>query len=749
MRSDPAELRDQPIQVSQADTGLDISKYFLVLLKRKWLILFAALLVVAGVAFYTFSQTPIYLATATVIVESHAPQVLGKEVREVVDLSSGAYWGSHEYMRTQESVITSKKLAVRVAKKLNLDTMDQFWPDAGQVGAHTKARLPRTIDMAAGLLRGSIRVTQVKNSKLLRISVEHAKPAIAARLANGVAAEYLKQNVDYKLDQTSSAKEWLSHQLDDLKKQLELAENALHDFKRDHNIISVSMEDKQSLLSRRIEKLNEALTDIRMKRMEVEARQAQLRKVKDTDPLQVTVREVMDDMTVRALKETYLAEYREYEALKQRYLEKHPLVMTQKSKTDTVLAELQREVNGVVRSLDAEYVELRDNERKLAAALQSAKDEALDLNKKEIDYTRLRRNRDNTEKLYSMVLTRKKESELSGRLTFNNIRVLDDAVLPTRPVKPRVALNMLIGVFLGLLLGVGLAFLVENLDRTVRSQEDVDEIPNLIYLGMIPRIPGAAPVKSRRRRPDPRPEVDLIVHRKPKSPVAEACRAIRTNLLFASPDRPMKRILVSSAGEREGKTTTVASLAITMAQAGSRVVVVDTDMRRPRMHKLFGVSGTVGLTNILRGEGTVEELSVKTAVDNLWLLPCGPTPPAPAELCQSDSFKRTLEALTNAFDRVILDSPPVMAVTDAVVLSTQVDGTLLIARTGRTSRVALDDATRQLIDVGANVLGCVLNDFDVERTKYRYYSYRGYGYRRYGRYQYGYGQYGDSEEPAG
>jgi len=743
--SDYDSRGSQGVEASD-EGGLDLQKYLVVVFKRRWLILSTITLVTGAVAVFTFTRTRIYRATATVIVGSSAPSVLGKEVRQVVDLSSGAYWNVRQYMQTQQNVIKSKFLALRVAKKMRLDTLPAFWGDRGSdVADSAKGHQLRTVEAAADRLRAAIGVKNVGNSKMLEISVRHPSPKLAAELADAVAAAYLAQNIDYKLEQTTGAKNWLSTQKDTLKDQLHTAELALYQFKKDNNIVSLSMEDKQTLITRTIEKLNETLTDTRMKRMALDARRKELRRVSKKAPEDVAISAVMDNLSVRTLKEAYLTERQAYIALLQRYGDKYPAVLEHKARMDTVRKEFQREVDQVIASMRSDYREVRSTEMSLAAALQKAKDEALELNKREMDYRRLKREKENIEKLYSLVLTREKESSLTGRLRMNNLRILDNAEVPRVPIKPRVLVNMAVGLALGLLLAIGLAFLVDSLDRSVRSQHDIDQIPNLTYLGMIPRIPGSVNSRNQKRRPS-KPEVDLIVHRNPKSQVAEACRSIRTNLLFVSPDRPMHRILVSSAGAREGKTTTVANLAITMAQSGSRVVVVDTDMRRPRAHKLFGISGKEGVTNILLGDGDIDKLAQPTEVPDLYLLPCGPTPLKPAELCQSKRFKKMLDDLAERFDRVILDSPPVMAVTDAVVLSTLVDGTVLIARTSQTSRVALSEASRQITDVGGNLLGCILNDLDPDSQGYGYYSYRKYGYYRYQPYQYGYGHYGEKEE---
>jgi len=299
------------------------------------------------------------------------------------------------------------------------------------------------------------------------------------------------------------------------------------------------------------------------------------------------------------------------------------------------------------------------------------------------------------------------------------------AIPASRPTKPNVLRNLFLAVLFGLLGGAGLAFAAEYLDRTIVSQQQVEEKLGLTFLGVVPSI---------ERRPDGASQ-DLFVHAQPKSAVAECLRAVRTNLLFMSPEKPLRTILVTSAGPQEGKTTTATSLAITMAKSGGRVLLVDADMRRPRIHRIFGVPSAAGLSSLILGEGTLADTVHATEVENLWVLPCGPVPPNPAELLHTGTFQRLVQEMGRTFDRVIIDSPPVGVVADSVVMSTHVDGTLMVLKAGKTDRLMASQAVRQIRDVKAFLVGAVLNDLDLSDQKYGQYSY----YYQYG-YYYGEGK---------
>ncbi len=349
-------------------------------------------------------------------------------------------------------------------------------------------------------------------------------------------------------------------------------------------------------------------------------------------------------------------------------------------------------------------------------------------------------------KLSDQVGGRERETALAGNLKTNNVRVLDEALVPGFAISPNVPAAVGTSIAVALVLAFGLAFLLDILDSTVKSQDDIERAAGVTFLGVIPTIqpddkapPAVTPpaladlirVGSK----------DLYVLSHPRSSVAECCRAIRTNLLFMTPDRPAKSLLITSAGPQEGKTTTAVNMAITLAGSGLRVLLVDTDLRRPRLHKAFGIPATAdGVSKAILGEGDVLTMVRETGVPNLWLLPCGATPPNPAELLHAERFKSIVEELMANYDRVIFDSPPVGAVTDAAILSRVTAGTLLVAKGGKTSKDALIRARRVLAVPGVVLLGCILNDLDLSKPgSYGYYYY----YSRYGYYS----GYGDESKP--
>jgi capsular exopolysaccharide synthesis family protein len=331
----------------------------------------------------------------------------------------------------------------------------------------------------------------------------------------------------------------------------------------------------------------------------------------------------------------------------------------------------------------------------------------------------LLRQQQSDEQNYNLVVERLRASELTRDNQEINIRPYQIA-RETFLVSPRMRLNVTMGFLLALFLGVAAALVLEFMDRTVKSAEDVQAAVGAPFLGVIPLVEEVSNTVS----PEAQRDRDLFVFNNPTSRAAECCRSIRTNILFSSADRRMKTVTISSPRPREGKTTSTIYLGTTIAQSGQRVLLIDTDLRRPRLHKSLGISKERGLTNLILGDAAIEDVVKTSDIPNLFVLPCGPQPPNPAELLLTKRFHDVLRALEERYDFILLDSPPLLAVTDAVVLSRLSDGVLLIAQAGKTATEDVRQAARQLRDVEAPVLGVILNDMDLSDRRYGYYYYQ-------------------------
>ncbi len=456
-----------------------------------------------------------------------------------------------------------------------------------------------------------------------------------------------------------------------------------------------------------------------------------------TDPTELPAQELLDSQVLKGLRADYIRAKQQKEALVGAGKgENHPSVRAAASVVEISRTALLAEVKNIREALRRDVDAKRREEGGLAGLFSRAKTQALELNRLGLEYRRLERSKNNTEKVYSLVLERSKESDLTRYMRFNNIRVIDDALAARSPIKPRTPLNLALGGALGLFFGFFAAFGRNALDRTFKSGEDVESHLGLTMLGVLPLT--SNPGRRARRGKRAILGDELVIHRKPNSSAAEAARALRTNLMFTSPDNPQQLLMVTSGGPLEGKTTVACWIATAMAQAGKKVLLIDSDLRRPRLHRIFGRTNDRGVSTYLLEESALEQDNLASEVPNLDVITAGPGVPNPAELLQSERFGSLLAKLRQRYDRIILDTPPVNAVTDAAILSTKVDGVLLIVRAHTTTRDSARHSVRALVDVSDKLLGVVLNAFDQRRAGY------GYGYGAY-RYQYYYGSRSEHE----
>ena len=723
MQEAPSTQAEKYAAAPQETDAIDLHAYWRVILRRRWIVIpfFAATVVVTGLV--TLRQTKIYDATCTIVIDLQAPKVLDtQQMQDVVETGAGAMYWSREYYETQYKVITSRAVAQRVADKLQLGANLKFLGLDGVGDGAERERLLKKADPVSLVQRG-LKVEPVKDSRIVRIRFEHPDPETAAILANSVAEAYIAENLAVKTSTTQNASEWLEQQLADLEVKLERSGKDLFDFKKQHDIVATSWEDRQSMVSQRLTATNEALTRARIQKAQLQARNEAIETVaKNPDKLDgeaESLQPVAASTAVQALKLRYLEAKAECADLKLRYLDKHPKLEACETKVSLARARLQHEIWTLLASARNEYQEVAKTERNLQALLNDTKADAFGLNQYEREYLELKRTHDNNQRLYETLLKRLKDTGVTGMLQVSNVRILDRARPSGRPVRPDVGQAILLAIMIGLIGGIALAFGAEYVDTSITTQEQIEEKLGVTFLGIIPSIA---------KNPDGTAQ-DLVVHTNPKSPAAECLRALRTNLLFMSPDKPLRTILVTSSSPQEGKTTTAAALAEVMADSGNRVLLVDSDMRRPRLHRIFNVPNGAGLSSLILGHGTLDEALKSTIVPNLFVLPCGPVPPNPAELLHTEAFAGLLRQFEKRFDRIIIDSPPVAVVADAVVISTRVAGTLMVLKAGVTSRDVAKRAVRALADVNARVFGAVLNDLDLEDQKYgQYYYYYRYGY---------------------
>jgi capsular exopolysaccharide synthesis family protein len=529
---------------------------------------------------------------------------------------------------------------------------------------------------------------------------------------------------------------WLSGQLDHYKQELEQTETSLHEFKRNNDLPSSTLDDLSKMIRLEMQDYDSALTRTRMRRQELSARHSELGKISAESPDQVPASELLTNTFLSSLRAQFQTATRERaELIAEGKGENHPGVKAADQKVALAREHLLNEIRNIQGAVARDLSIIERQEGGEASLYEGARKKAVDLNLKELEFHRLDRIRAQNEKLYAVLLEQLKEADLRRMMNTNNIRLVDSAAEPKDPISPRIAVNVAITLLVSLVLGLGLAILREQLDNTVKTPEDVEEKLGVTFLGLLPEFGENEPdtaksPEKRRRRITRKLAPELVVHEDQSSGIAEAARALRTNLMFMNPDRPYRRILVTSAGPAEGKTTVAVSIAISLAQGGQRVCIIDCDLRRPRLHRIFDRAGDVGVMNAILGEATSDEVAKPTIVPNLWSIPCGPIPPSSADVISSERFRRLLDEVSAKFDRVVLDSPPVVAVTDSAIASTLVDGVIFVVRSFKTSAGACRSALRTLRDIDAPIAGAVLNAVNLNRQEYSYYHY--YYYKRDG-----------------
>jgi len=732
VNSVPELAGGEPASDGAGSNKVDIRAYWRTIRKR-WPFVVLSMIVATVIAFvYTYRQPKVYEATCQVIIEPMAPQILPGS-KDVVELGTGTFWANKEFYETQYRIIQSTSVGQRTAEKLSL----QYDPDYAAVAGpnHDLAALGRAIG-------GQLTVKPLKDSRLALITVADRKPQRAALIANTVADTYIEYNLDYKLEGARSAMAWLAEQESDLKKQLESSEYKLYQYKKDRNLLAVSLDDKESMLSQNLANVNAKLTELHIKLLELDAKRKMIERARSNINEQETLPEIRENPTIGKLRESYVGLTKDLADLSSRYGPDYPKVKALAGQIDIVRKAYEQEIDAVLAAFEKSFEEASDNERALKTLMEQQKKEAIELSKIEVEYKPLQRAAEQEQKMYGVIASRQKEIDITGPMKTNNVRVLERAMVPTSPVRPKPVQNLLLGLLMGLGTGIGLAFAIEALDNTLKTQQDVEQLLGTPVLGLVPII-GAPPGGEAVQPSDNLRERDLGVFLDPKSIAAECCRSIRTNILFMSPDRPLKTILVTSPSPQEGKTTSAINLSVTMAEAGGRILIVDTDMRRPRLHRSFGVPNQTGISTVIVGKATLEEAVKRTDVPNLDVLTCGPVPPNPSELLHTERFGAVLAECLKIYDRIILDSPPTSAVTDSAVLGNLADGVILVIKAGETTREAAMHARRQLATAKARLVGVVVNAIDFSNPAYGYEYY----YRNYYRYGYTYGN-GPDQRPA-
>lgn len=722
--------------------------YLIVVRKHLLLSLSFLLTLVTVVTIATFRMTPVYVATARVAVDRETPSFLSFQ-----NGASADYWYDMDsYIETQAKVLQSDTLALETIKSLELWNYPEFRSDPREIAALDQVAtgegkpVPRPAILGAFVSRLSVK--RLPNSQLLEVSFESQDPQLAALVVNRHLQNFVELNYRTRYEVAKRASDWLERQLADMKARVEQSEDARLNYERQNQIWTVS--ESQDITTQKLGELNRQLTEAQADRMKAEASYAMVREGR-LDALPA----VQQSPVVQDLIRQENALRSQYADALNRYGPAYPSVVRLKAQLDTVEKALTAQKQLIARAVETEYRAAVQREQLLQQALDRQKQIANEEAQKMVQYNILTREAETNKQLYVNLLEKLKEAGLSAGLRSSNIRIVDPAMVPSAPARPQRARDIALALVVGLVGGVGLAFFREYLDNTVKTPDDIELLTHLPSLAIVPtlsKLSYGRPRRLLRSGPHALPATGraaLVSHEQPQSQMAEAFRALRTSLLLSRADQPPQIILVTSALPKEGKTTAAVNLAITLAQLGDRTLLIDADLRKPGIARLLGMSERLqnGLSSYLAGAAELEGcIFPYPHVPELNVIPAGPVPPNPADLLSSQRLVAALEQLRRQFKFIVLDSPPIMAATDAVILSPWADGVVLVARSGETPKGAFARAQELLANVKCRLLGVVLNAVNTSSPDY-YYSYRYYPY--YGEY---YGAEGDapaSESPEG
>ena len=712
---DPAE--------GEAEGGFDLREYWEILVRRRWTVVIFFLIVVAATVVATSLTTSIYRATLTLQIE--------RDVQKVVTYQEGVSPGNYSYdadfYQTQYELLKSRALAERAVNQLGL--ADHPLDRARDVAAAAVANVDPAVEQANAIrldqararhlegaisgFAGGVSIEPVRNSRLVKVHYDSPNARMAADAANTLAKAFIEMNLERRMDASSYAKKFLEERMLQMRARLEESEKELVKYAREERIINV--DEKRSAVSLKMQDLNTALARAEEERINQQAQHSQH---KNSSGIGSSL--ILQSTAVQGLIETKNKLDLEYQEGLKTYKPAYPSMQRLKSQIDEVQSKINQEAGRVRAATKGDFEMAAEKEKLLAAQLEKTKEELLDLQDNSIKYNSLKREADSNRILYEGLLQRMKEVGVSGGIDVNNISIVDKAQVPTGVYKPNLRGNVLMAMFLGLLGGIGLAFLFERVDDTLKTPEAVERYLGLPILGVIPIV------KETANPGEDDPKLALSAQSDPRSAFAEAYRSVRTALQFSTPEGAPRVLVVTSASTGEGKSTTSLSLAIHFAQTGSRVLLIDADLRKPSLHKTLGMANGHGLTNYLAGEATPLDITKPSFIPHLFFIPTGPLPPNPADLLASAKMLSLLSLATEKFQYIILDGPPVLGLSDAPILANMADGTILVVEAASTRRGFAQNAVKRLRGARARLLGGIVTKLKAGGKSYEYYQHSHY-----------------------
>jgi succinoglycan biosynthesis transport protein ExoP len=724
--SDPADQSER----------LDFVEYWRTLRKRKWAILAFALLITLLAGVIAFTSTPIYEAKTTLLIETNKQKVVTIE-----DVYAGV-GATREYFQTQVEIIKSREVSLKTIAKLKLYDHPDFDPRAPKKGlaafkeqiGFATAEAPREwnestlAEAAYGGFAANLSIEPIRLSQLVVVKFTSPDAALAARVSNALAQTYIENDLDARYQMTRTASAWLQERLSGLKGKLNESEQLLQNYREKQGIVNIK-EAAQSGAAQQIEQLQSRLIEARTRRAEIEATYKIVKEAANAGDL-ASQPAVLNSGQVADAKRQANEAARKLADVSQRYGKEHPRYLQADSDAKAASDNLLRQIELVVGGINHEYERARSTEKMLEGTLASARGSVQNINRKEFELGVYEREVESNRQMYDMFMKRAKETNVAGDLQTTVARVVDTAAVPTIPIKPKKSLIVGVALFMGLLVGMMIALLMEVLDNTLKNTEDVES-------RLKQPLPTVLPMLS--KKDAMRKTSGHLITESPNSLYSEAIRTARTGVLLSSVDLASRVLLVTSSVPGEGKTTFSSNLALAHAFT-QKTLLVDADMRRPSVARAHGLDvNAPGLSELVAGTAKLEACLQAVKDSNLVVLGSGAIPPNPLELLHSERFAQTIESLRKDFETIIIDSPPVELVSDALVLASRASGIIFVSKAQTTPLPMVRKALQRLRRADGHIIGVVLNALDFNKAEKYYGEYSGYGKHGYGTYGSAYG----------
>jgi len=746
VRVERTRVPQGPVRAARSERPPDLLAWWRVIRKRRWTVATAFLVLFTTVLVGSVEEKPVYRAKALIEIDKENPSVANPQEMFLMDEVSDAY------LETQYKVLASDDLADRVIRQLGLDRQAEFLPSAHgwpwSVSAAPAVPPPIGSEAVPDLsiretvltrFRNRLDIRPIRRSRAVELLFDSQDPELAARTVNSVADNYVRKNLEARWGATQKASEWLSLQLKDLKSKLEASQDDLQRYAADNGLLYLETQkgDTESNVNQSVRETQQELTKAQSDRMEKESIYRLVQSGDYGSLPGVFDNKLLQDLTVR------LADLqRQHAQLAATFTEEYPKVRESQSQIVEIQGSLERERRRAAQKISNDYFAALRREKLVRQAFAEKQTEANQIAEKSVQYGILSRDVESNKGLYEGLLQRLKEAGVSAGLNASNIRIVDPGTVPYKPIAPNYPLNLGLASFLGLGLGVSIAFLKEHLDQTIRYSEDVTHYLGVPVLGFIPTFSGLGGKNRKGLAAGNREGLfgssaskvvtgaggmlvedqrgnDLGIHK--GSAFSEAFRELRTSVILSASAHFANSILVTSSQPGEGKTTVAVNLAFSLAQLGQSVLLVDADMRRPSIQKYFPQKGS-RLSSYLAGQGAWQQMVYPTSINRLHVLHCGPVPENPSELLSSDRMHAMLRESMATYQFVILDSPPLLNRADSRILGSMAGATILVVKGGDTPRQVVQYAESQARSVGTNLIGVVLNNLDSSLNDYSYYA---------------------------